>query len=172
VSVFWGEQIAFPSPYLTSPFIPVYTIQPIVKPVWQLVVSCIQTFNWLSNPFDNRFDNRLYRVYSRLSNHCTTRFDNRLNEQWLFVRHSGMNSCSFNTVVKPVWQPAVSCKSGISVISVTDRAWLNPNPSDSDFFTSNPSDSDLSHSHSYFGVAKLKMQKLFKIYRCVLCART
>ena len=23
---------------------------------------CIQTFNWLSNGFDNRFDNRLYRV--------------------------------------------------------------------------------------------------------------
>jgi len=37
-------------------------IQPIVKPVvklvWQPVVSCIQTFNRLSNPFDNR----LYRV--------------------------------------------------------------------------------------------------------------
>ena len=28
----------------------------------QPVVSCIQTFNWLSNPFDNRFDNRLYRL--------------------------------------------------------------------------------------------------------------
>jgi len=30
----------------------------IVKPVWQPVISCIQTFNLLSN----RFDNRLYRV--------------------------------------------------------------------------------------------------------------
>ena len=27
----------------------VYTIQPVVKPVWQPVVSCIQTFNRLSN---------------------------------------------------------------------------------------------------------------------------
>jgi len=35
------------------------TVKPVVKPVWQPVVSCIQTFN------DNRFDNRLYRVYSR-----------------------------------------------------------------------------------------------------------
>ena len=35
-----------------------------------------------STPFDNRFDNRLYRVYNRLSNRgCTTRFDNRLNAQ-------------------------------------------------------------------------------------------
>jgi len=42
----------------------VYTIQPfvkpvvkaVVKPVWQQVVLCIQTFNRLSNPFDNRFD--------------------------------------------------------------------------------------------------------------------
>jgi len=42
---------------------PIYTIQPVVKLVWQLVVSCIETFNRLSNPFDNR----LYRVYSRLS---------------------------------------------------------------------------------------------------------
>jgi len=33
---------------------PVYTIQPVVQPG----VSCIQTFNWLSN----RFDNRLYRI--------------------------------------------------------------------------------------------------------------
>ena len=36
----------------------VYTIQP--------VVSCIQTFTRLSNPFDNRFDNRLYRVNGAL----------------------------------------------------------------------------------------------------------
>ena len=35
-------------------------------------VSCIQTFNRLSNPFDNRFDKRLCQTG------CTTRFDNRL----------------------------------------------------------------------------------------------
>jgi len=38
----------------------------------------VYTFNRLSNPFDNRFDNRLYRVYSRLSNRLYNRFDNRL----------------------------------------------------------------------------------------------
>jgi len=41
--------------------------------IWQPPVSCIQTFNRLSNPFDNRFNNRLYGVYSRLSKTgCTT----------------------------------------------------------------------------------------------------
>jgi len=63
----------------------VYTIQPvvkpvwpveclhtrynrlIVKPVWQPVVSCIQTFNRLLNRFDNRVDNRLYRVNGALA---------------------------------------------------------------------------------------------------------
>ena len=48
----------------------VYTIQPVVKrvwqPVWQPVVSCIQTFNRLSNQFDNRVHNRLYRVNGAL----------------------------------------------------------------------------------------------------------
>jgi len=55
---------------LTTGYMFVYTIQPVVKPVWQPVVSCIQTFYRLSNPFDNW----LYRVYSRFSNRC----DNRL----------------------------------------------------------------------------------------------
>jgi len=41
----------------------VYTIQPVVKPVWQPVVSCIQTFNRLLN----RFDKRLYRVNGALA---------------------------------------------------------------------------------------------------------
>jgi len=57
---------------------PVYTIQPVVKPVvqrvWQPTVSCKQTSNrlskWLSNRsdnrFDNRIDNRLYRVNGAL----------------------------------------------------------------------------------------------------------
>jgi len=50
---------------------------------------------------------------------CTTQFDNRLNEQWLFIHHGWTNSCSFNTVVKlvwqPIWEPVVSCKRGIRV---------------------------------------------------------
>ena len=45
---------------------PVYTIQPVVKPVEQAVgqpvVSCIQTSNRLKNQFYNRFDNQLYCV--------------------------------------------------------------------------------------------------------------
>ena len=84
------------------------TKAPFTKRVWHPVVSCMQTFTRLSN----RFDKRLYRVYSRLSKGCTTQFDNRLNEQ----------CCSFNTVVKPVvkpvWQPVVSCKRGFTDSSV------------------------------------------------------
>jgi len=134
----------------------VYTIQPfvkpIVKPVWQPVVSCIQTFNWLSNPLDKR----LYRVYSRLSNQvvqpvwqpCWTNslflqhnpvertvavrstrlsnpFDNRLyrvyehstgcqiglTTGWMFVY-------TIQPAVKPVVQPVVPCKRGITVTSL------------------------------------------------------
>ena len=97
--------------------------QPVVKLVWQPVVSCIQTFNWLSYPFDYRFDNRLYRVYSRLSNRLynpvwqsvkrtvavrSTRLSNRvcqtslrtvLNEQPLFVQPvvNRLNVCIHDT---------------------------------------------------------------------------
>jgi len=45
---------------------PVYTIQPVVKPVLQPVASCMQTFHRLSNGLYNRFDNRLYRVNGAL----------------------------------------------------------------------------------------------------------
>ena len=41
---------------------PLYTIQPVVKPVEQPAASCKQTFNRSSNRLFNRFDNRLYRV--------------------------------------------------------------------------------------------------------------
>ena len=44
----------------------VYTIQPVDKAVWQPVVSCLHTFNRLSNRFDNWFDNRLSRVNGAL----------------------------------------------------------------------------------------------------------
>jgi len=52
--------------------------------------------------------------------------DNRLNEQWLFVQHGCQTGCqtglttgwmfvyTIQPVVKPVWQPFVSCKRGIS----------------------------------------------------------
>ena len=67
---------------LTTGWMFVYTIQPIVKPVWQRVwqrvwqpvVSCIQTFTRLANRFDNWFGNRLYRVngalVGRMSSTC------------------------------------------------------------------------------------------------------
>jgi len=74
---------------------PVYMIQPVVKRVVKRVrqpgVSCIQTFNRLSNPFGNRFDKRLYRVYSRLSNRV-----------WQTAV-----SC-IQPVVKPVVQPGLT----------------------------------------------------------------
>jgi len=48
----------------------VYTIQPFVKPVvkrvWQPVECLYTRYNRLSNRFDNRFDNRLYRVNGAL----------------------------------------------------------------------------------------------------------
>ena len=60
--------------------------------------------------------------------HCTTRFDNRLNEQWCCSFNTVVKlGCTtglttvlkeqplLNTVVKTVWQPAVSCKPGIQV---------------------------------------------------------
>jgi len=74
----------------------------VVKPVRQPAVSCIQTFNRLSN-----------RV---CQTSCTTRFDNRLNEH-LFVQHGcqsvqhgWMFVYTIQPVVKPVVQPVVSCK--------------------------------------------------------------
>jgi len=102
----------------------VYTnIQPVVKPVWQTAVSCIQPVVkrvvqsvrqrcWTNSLFVQHgcqtcLTNTVWQPVertavrsTRLSNRvcqtgCTTRFDNRLNEQ----------CCSFNTVVKPVVKP-------------------------------------------------------------------
>jgi len=63
------------------PFVPNSSLKPRLHDTTccQPVVSYIRTFNRLSNPFDNRFNNRLYRVYSRLSNRLYNRFDN-----WLY----------------------------------------------------------------------------------------
>ena len=57
-----------------------YTIQPVVKPDWQPVVSCIQTFNRTG------------------SAGCQTRFKNRV-ERTVY---------SFDTIVKPVLHPALT----------------------------------------------------------------
>jgi len=77
----------------------VYTIQPVVKPVWQPVVSCIQTFSRLSNPFDKR----LYRVYSRLSNRVVQPVWQPCSTNSLFVQHG----CQ-TMFVKPVVQPGLT----------------------------------------------------------------
>jgi len=79
----------------------VYTIQPVVKLVWQPVVSCIQTFNRFSNLFDNRFDNRLYHVYNRLSNRL-------YNPVWQPVEWTA--AVRSTRLSNGLWQPAVSCK--------------------------------------------------------------
>jgi len=114
-------------------------IQPVVIPVWQPVVSCIQTFNRLSNGFDNRLNEQWLFVqhdcqtglYNRFDKHslttvCTARYNNLLNEQ-LFVQHGCQTSLTTGLttgwmlvytilpVVKPVWQPVVSCKWGYKV---------------------------------------------------------
>ena len=111
---------------------PVYTIQPVVKPVWQLVKCLYTRHNRLSNWLSNRFENRLYRVYKH-STSCqtslTTGLSNRLyNSVWQPVEQLGLTTdwtnsgCSFNTVVKPVvepsWQPVASCKRGLRNLRV------------------------------------------------------
>jgi len=115
------------------PWSPVYTIQPVVKPVWQPVVSCIQTFNpGLTTGCI---------VYTA---GCQMFVQPGLTTGWT-------NSCSFSSVVKPglttcwtnsgclfnmvvkpvvqlsnrlynlvwqpVWQPAVSCKQTFNWLS-------------------------------------------------------
>jgi len=113
---------------------PVYTIQPVVKPVvnpvWQ-PGNCLYTrYNQLSNPLsnrlyrvykhstDNRFDKRQYRVYSRLSNRLYNRFDNRYrfdNRLYRVYEHSistgcktGLTTCwMFVYTIQPVVKPVV-----------------------------------------------------------------
>jgi len=84
---------------------PVYTIQPVVKRVWQPAVSCKQTSKQLSNRLSNRHCsfNRVERTATVRSTGCQTglynRFDNRL-----YTRYSRF----VKPVVKRVWQ-AVEC---------------------------------------------------------------
>jgi len=46
-------------------------VKPVVKPVWQPAVSCIRTFNRLSNGFDNRLDVCLHDT-AGCQTSCTT----------------------------------------------------------------------------------------------------
>jgi len=58
------------------------------------IVYTIQTFNRLSNPFDNRGLTIGCIVYTAgCQPGCKTRFDNWLNEQWLFVQHGCQTGC-------------------------------------------------------------------------------
>jgi len=66
---------------------PVYTIQPVVKRVWQPAVSCKQTSKQLSNRLSNRLWQPVWQP-------CWTN------------SHCSFNGLS-NRVVQPVWQPAV-----------------------------------------------------------------
>jgi len=93
---------------LTTGWMFVYTIQPVVKPVvkrvwqpvWQPCWTNSCSFNRLSKrvvqSVDNGFDNRLYRVYKHLPG-CQT--------DW-----------------QPVWQLVVSCKRGLKVDNTSVRS--------------------------------------------------
>jgi len=95
---------------------PVYTIQPVVQPVWQPAVSCKQTSIWLLvgclftrySRSSKRFDNRVERSATVCSTGCQTGlynwFDNLLYTwyNWLSNR--------FQTGLTTV----VSCKRGLS----------------------------------------------------------
>jgi len=76
-------------------------------PVWQPVVSCIQTFNWLSNPFDNPLTTGCI-VYTAV---CQTGCQTFVYTIQPVVKR----------VIQPVWQPVVSCKRGITMFSRVSR---------------------------------------------------
>jgi len=101
----------------------VYTIQPVVKPVWQPAVSCIQP---VVKPV-------VQPGLAGCQTGCTTRFDNRLNEQWLFVQHGCPAGCQtglttglmFVYTIQPVVNTVVSCNRGITFICCS---FLKDNP--------------------------------------------
>jgi len=108
-------------------------------------LRCLFRWQFLPLSADNRFDNRLYRVYSRLSNrlynsvwqpvertaavrstrlssrsynrlYCyTTSLTTGLTTGWMFVYTIQPVD---NPVVQPVRQPVVSCKRGITVTTL------------------------------------------------------
>jgi len=74
---YWCVQSLTANPELS--LCPIYTIQPVVKLVWQPVECSYTRYSWLSNRFDNRFNNRLYTRYSCLWNWLTNGFHSQLN---------------------------------------------------------------------------------------------
>ena len=95
---------------------PVYTIQPVVKPVvqqvWQPAVSCKQTYNRLSTVLNDQ-----HCSFNQLSNRVVqpvwqTRFDNRV--EGTAVRSTACQIVFVKPVWQPVWQQVVSCKRGFT----------------------------------------------------------
>jgi len=117
----------FPPDYELSP---VYTIQPVVKQVWQ-PVECLHTwYNRLSNPLSKGLTTGCI-VY--------TNIQPVVKPVWQPVRQTAVSCiqpvvkpvvqpglttgwtnshCLFNTVVKPVWQPAVLCIQTFNRLSI------------------------------------------------------
>ena len=86
-------------------------IQPVVKPVWQLVERTVAVRSTrLSNPFHYRFDNRQYRVYEH-----STGYQTGLTTGWMFVY-------MIQPVVKPVVQAVWQLKRGIKQQSTQQQA--------------------------------------------------
>ena len=97
----------------------VYTIQPVVKPVvkpgWQPVVSCIQTFNQLSNRVVQLVWQNGCIVYTAgCQTGCTTRFDNRTGCTTRFDNR--LDVCLHDTAGCQPVVPVASCKRGFTLM--------------------------------------------------------
>ena len=152
-AVAWNSLLAFLRVWVTSLSLasfakhlsPIYTIQPVVKPVvnpvWQPGKCLYTRYNRLSNRLSirlpNLFDNRLYRVYSRLSNRfdnlfvqpgcqtgCQTRLTTGLttvlNEQSVRSRRLSNRVCQTG-LTNTVWQPLFvqhGCQTGAGLVTL------------------------------------------------------
>ena len=92
------------------PLYPVYTIQPVVKPVvqlvWQPAVSCKQTSNRLWDRFDNHVERTATVRSTGYQTGLYNRFDNRL-----YTRYNWLST---------VWQQVASCRRGFSISQLTN----------------------------------------------------
>ena len=98
---------------------PIYTIQPVVKPVWQPGTCLYTQYNRLYNPVwqpAERTAVRSTRLWNRFVKHgLTTGWTNRLTTGWMLVYTI---QPVVKTVVQPVWQPVVSCKRGFKQLFI------------------------------------------------------
>jgi len=103
-------------------------VKPVVKPVWQAVKCLYTRYNRLSIRLSNRLSNRLTTgciVYTNIQLVVKpVPFDNRSNNRLYRVyKHRTGCKTGIQPVVKPVvkpgwqpvWQPVVSCKRGLSL---------------------------------------------------------